>query len=505
MPRMARSRSADGPTIAALLPPSSSRERPKRAGDARPDLAAHPRRAGGAEQRHAGVVDERLPDGGVAQDHLRDVGGAARLRQRPRQQGGRRRARSAGPAPTASRPRCRRRPARCAVFHDHTATGKLNAEITPTTPSGCQVSISRWPGRSEAMVRPYSWRERPTAKSQMSIISCTSPSASEVILPASRLTSVARSSGARGAARRAGGPARRGPVPAPAATRRTPPRPARRQPRPPWVRTRRATRPGARSPASGPRGRRRSRQVDAARGRRGGGQRSEVGLGGKAHTDEVRACGGPLVEPGEPAWATLCPDPVFACSGSLVEPGEPPCVTLCPDPAIACGGSLVEPGEPLGEPVSRPGDRGAGSRHARPWPASRLDHRRQQGGHDVVLREHHVGRGRPQGHEGVQGRHPRDPAGVAAVHQRRHDPLGHPARAPRLVDDQDPVEVRGHLEQVLLRQRGSLPAMRRRLSAHWEQPGISGRTSGPITPSPYETKPRSQGMPVGRNTSSVFL
>ncbi len=28
------------------------------------------------------------------------------------------------------------------------------AEITPTTPSGCQVSIIRWPGRSVAMVRP---------------------------------------------------------------------------------------------------------------------------------------------------------------------------------------------------------------------------------------------------------------------------------------------------------------------------------------------------------------
>ena len=41
-----------------------------------------------------------------------------------------------------------------AVFHDHTATGKLNAVITPTTPSGCQVSISRCPGRSEAIVRP---------------------------------------------------------------------------------------------------------------------------------------------------------------------------------------------------------------------------------------------------------------------------------------------------------------------------------------------------------------
>ena len=41
-----------------------------------------------------------------------------------------------------------------AVFHDHTATGKLNALMTPTTPSGCQVSISRWPGRSEGIVCP---------------------------------------------------------------------------------------------------------------------------------------------------------------------------------------------------------------------------------------------------------------------------------------------------------------------------------------------------------------
>ncbi len=40
------------------------------------------------------------------------------------------------------------------AFQAHTATGKLNAEITPTTPSGCQVSIIRCPGRSVAMVRP---------------------------------------------------------------------------------------------------------------------------------------------------------------------------------------------------------------------------------------------------------------------------------------------------------------------------------------------------------------
>ncbi len=50
-----------------------------------------------------------------------------------------------------------------AAFQDHTATGKLKAEITPTTPSGCQVSIIRCCGRSVAMARPNSWRDRPTA------------------------------------------------------------------------------------------------------------------------------------------------------------------------------------------------------------------------------------------------------------------------------------------------------------------------------------------------------
>ena len=41
-----------------------------------------------------------------------------------------------------------------AAFHAHTATGKLKAVMIPTTPSGCQVSIMRCPGRSEAMVSP---------------------------------------------------------------------------------------------------------------------------------------------------------------------------------------------------------------------------------------------------------------------------------------------------------------------------------------------------------------
>ena len=43
------------------------------------------------------------------------------------------------------------------------------------------------------MVRPYSMRDWPTAKSAMSIISCTSPSPSAWILPFSSVTSVPRS------------------------------------------------------------------------------------------------------------------------------------------------------------------------------------------------------------------------------------------------------------------------------------------------------------------------
>ena len=37
-------------------------------------------------------------------------------------------------------------------FHAHTATGKLNALMMPTRPSGWYCSYMRWPGRSECMV-----------------------------------------------------------------------------------------------------------------------------------------------------------------------------------------------------------------------------------------------------------------------------------------------------------------------------------------------------------------
>ena len=64
------------------------------------------------------------------------------------------RSRTAASSPTASTRPDRRTPTRCAAFHAHTATGKLNAVITPTGPSGCHCSVSRWPGRSLAIVLP---------------------------------------------------------------------------------------------------------------------------------------------------------------------------------------------------------------------------------------------------------------------------------------------------------------------------------------------------------------
>jgi hypothetical protein len=40
------------------------------------------------------------------------------------------------------------------AFHAQTATGKLNAEMTPTGPSGCHCSNMRWSGRSECIAFP---------------------------------------------------------------------------------------------------------------------------------------------------------------------------------------------------------------------------------------------------------------------------------------------------------------------------------------------------------------
>src|SRR3990167_11544061 len=72
------------------------------------------------------------------------------------------------------------------AFHAHTAIGKLKAVITPTMPSECHCSYIRCFFRSECIVFPYNIRDWPTAKSAISIISCTSPSPSCFDFPVSK-------------------------------------------------------------------------------------------------------------------------------------------------------------------------------------------------------------------------------------------------------------------------------------------------------------------------------
>ena len=140
----------DGGVVAAQLEQSAAEP----CGDPRADLAAHPGRAGGADQRDSRVVDQ-LPRRWRGR---RGRAGARRAERRPGVIARSSRCAVAteisGVSSTGFQTTVSPHTSAIAVFHDHTAAGKLNAEITPTTPSGCQVSASRWPGRSEAIVFP---------------------------------------------------------------------------------------------------------------------------------------------------------------------------------------------------------------------------------------------------------------------------------------------------------------------------------------------------------------
>jgi hypothetical protein len=138
----------------ALLPPSS-RRRGRSAARRGPTARPMRRRAGGRHQRHAGSSTSASPMAAAPIStgsdrparRVAEAGHRAREQRLAGQRGERRLLRrlpdTGSPHTSAS-----------AAFHAHTATGKLKAEMTPTTPSGCQVSIMRWPGRSVAMVRP---------------------------------------------------------------------------------------------------------------------------------------------------------------------------------------------------------------------------------------------------------------------------------------------------------------------------------------------------------------
>ena len=176
----------------ALLPPSSS-SASEPTSDHWSDLAAHPHRSGRRHQRDARILHQTPADDTITEHEVMDPGRRPDVLRGPGKQ-------SIG--------REGRQQHRLGRLPDHRVAGhqgeggvpgvdrhrEVEGGDDPTTPSGCQVSINRCPGRSEGIVLPNSWRDCPTARSVMSIISCTSPSASEVILPTSAVTSVAKSS-----------------------------------------------------------------------------------------------------------------------------------------------------------------------------------------------------------------------------------------------------------------------------------------------------------------------
>ena len=124
MPRSARSRSADGATIAALLPPSSRIDRPNRAATTGADLAAHRSRTGGRHDRHTVVGDQCRAD----------------LARRP-----------ARPAPGRPARRRRRRPARTAPAQASAVSGVLS--------DGFQITGSPRDERQRGVPRPHRDRE----------------------------------------------------------------------------------------------------------------------------------------------------------------------------------------------------------------------------------------------------------------------------------------------------------------------------------------------------------
>ena len=153
--RTAMSRSAEGATIIALLPPSSRIGRPNRAATFGPTI----------EPMRVEPVAETIGTRFEATSASPIAGPPMTSWARPSGASGpkRLRARSkifivasaesgvfsdgfqitGSPQTSAS-----------AAFQDQTATGKLKAEMIAHGPSGCQVSVMRWPGRSEAMARP---------------------------------------------------------------------------------------------------------------------------------------------------------------------------------------------------------------------------------------------------------------------------------------------------------------------------------------------------------------
>ena len=111
--------------------------------DPRADLLAHPHRTGRADQRDARIVDQLLADLPAALDRVGSGCGGAPTSAAARSISAWQAIAVSGVSSEGFQTTVSPQTSATAVFHAHTATGKLNAVMTPTTPSGCHVSISR--------------------------------------------------------------------------------------------------------------------------------------------------------------------------------------------------------------------------------------------------------------------------------------------------------------------------------------------------------------------------
>src|SRR3954470_12766695 len=77
--------------------------------------------------------------------------------------------------------------------HSGTIAGKLNGEITPTTPSDCWIEYTSTRVDAFSLKPPLSSCGMPHAYSTFSMARCTSPAASDSTLPCSAVISAASS------------------------------------------------------------------------------------------------------------------------------------------------------------------------------------------------------------------------------------------------------------------------------------------------------------------------
>ena len=242
MPRTARSRSAEGVTIIALLPPSSSRQRPKRCATRGP--TSRPMRvlpvADTSATRASSTIASPMSRRPIA-THDSPAGASAPKRRAARSNRAWQASAVSGVFSDGFHTTASPQTMASAEFHAHTATGKLKALMTPTTPSGCQLSIMRWPGRSDGDGQAMQLaRQADREVADVDHLLHLAQAFGEDLAGLERDQRAERRPSRRAAPRRTGGSARRAAAPARCA------RPGRRiAPRRPCARRRRPCVPGA--------------------------------------------------------------------------------------------------------------------------------------------------------------------------------------------------------------------------------------------------------------------